>query len=64
VSAVNFVVYDSTGGIRWFGSCDSADLASQAPAGLAVLQTSGSKPDNQFKVDVTQSPPAVVARTS
>jgi hypothetical protein len=57
-----FAVYDpATGAIRRYGSCAAADLARQAQAGEAVIATPAPAPDNKFKIDITKSPPALVA---
>jgi len=57
-----FAVYDpSSGAIRRYGSCTPADLAHQAGQGEAVIETPAPAPDNKFRLDVTKSPPSLVA---
>jgi hypothetical protein len=61
-----FMVYDRTTGLgKRYGSCAPADVTMQAasdPAmNEAVIETGAPSPINAFKVDLAQSPPAVVA---
>lgn len=57
-----FAVYDpSSGTIRRYGTCTPADLKRQAGEGEAVIETQAAAPDHKFKVDITKSPPALVA---
>jgi hypothetical protein len=61
-----FIVYDKTTGFgKRYGSCAPGDVAMQADsdpaANEAVIETGSPSPINAFKVDLAQSPPAVVA---
>jgi hypothetical protein len=59
-----FAVYDpATGLIKRSGICTAGDLAIQAQSGEAVIETSNQAPGSAFKVDITQSPPVVIAYT-
>ena len=59
----HFAVYDiSTGAIRRHGSCAPRDLAFQAQAGEATIETPGRAPDDRYVVDLTQSPPALAPK--
>lgn len=60
---VLFAVYDpKTGAIKRSGCCNAGDLALQAQVGEAVLQTASPAPDNKFKLDLTKTPPVMVAK--
>lgn len=58
-----FVVYDpATGAIRRTGFCSrAADMALQARAGEAVIEAAAHHLSNASAVDITRSPPAIVA---
>jgi len=59
----HFAVYDiTTGAIRRHGSCAPRDLALQAQAGEALLETAAPAPGNRFAVDIAQSPPTLVTK--
>ena len=59
----HFAVYDiATGAIRRHGSCAPRDLALQAQAGEAAIETPGPAPGDRHVVDLTRSPPALVPK--
>ena len=59
-----YAVYDpATGAVLRTGFCSqAADVALQARAGEAVLATAQLCPAAQSVVDLTRTPPAIVAR--
>jgi hypothetical protein len=60
---IHFAVYDiTTGAIGRHGTCASVDLALQAQAGEAVIETTGPAPGDRFAVNLALSPPALVSR--
>lgn len=59
----HFAVYDpATGAIKRHGSCASGDMAHQAQAGEAVIETAGPVPGDRFAVDPNVTPPSLVER--
>lgn len=59
----HFAIYEAaTGTIRRHGSCLACDLARQAGDGEAAIEADGPAPGDRFRVDVTRTPPVLLAR--
>jgi len=55
-----FIADSSTGAGKRSGNCMASDLGHQAQPGETCAAADGLYPTNKFKLDLTQSPPAIV----